>query len=143
MATTRLFLHVFVYFFRLNRGRVNIAVAVNGDAFRRRKFRITDRWRRDVEPDFAVLDAAAADSSFAARVIGILTRSIFGFGIGDVKHVVLIDENPTGPPELFPGAEKFPFLIEDRDAAVAPVGNKEPPLAIEGEHVWSLQLAVP
>ena len=103
---------------------------------------IGDRRRRDIELNFAVLDAAPTDSPLAARVVGILAWRVLGFGVGHVKHVVFVDENPARPSELFPGTEKLSILIEDRDPAVAAVGDEESPLAIEGEHVWPLQFAV-
>ena len=123
-------------------GGIDRAAAVYGDTFRRRKFRIRD-WRRwDIELNLAVFDAAATNSSLAAGIVRILARRIFGFGIRDVKHVVLIDENPAGPSELFPGREKLAVPIEDGDAAVAAVGDEEPALTIEGKHVRALQFTV-
>src|SRR5205823_14896471 len=67
---------------------------------------------------------------------------ILGFGIRDVKHVVLVDENPARPSELFPCGDELAVLVEDHNTAVAAVGDKQPAPAIKGEHMWALQFAV-
>src|SRR5205809_6304733 len=105
--TPNLFLNVFVHLFRLHCGGIDRAAAVYGDTFRRRKFRIRDRRRWDIELNPAVFDAAATTSSLAPGIVRILARRIFGFGIRDVNHIVLIDENPARPSELCPGGEKL------------------------------------
>src|SRR6185369_10375551 len=71
-----------------------------------------------------------------------LSRRIFGFGIRHIQHIVLVDEDAARPPELLPGGEEFPILIENRDAAVAAVRHEQTPLRIEGQHMQTLQLAV-
>src|SRR5580700_908963 len=99
---------------------IDVAVAVGRDAFGRGKLRVANRRRRDVELHLAVLEGADADAALAARIVGVLARRVFGFGIGDVQHVVLVDEDAARPAELVPGAEELAVLVEERDAAVAP-----------------------
>src|SRR5438552_13166816 len=136
------FLNVFVHLFRLDRGGVDRSIAVCRDTFWRRELRIGDGRRRDIKLNFAVLDAASTDSPLATGVVGVLAWRVLGFGVGHVEHVVLVDENPAWPSELFPGAEKLSILIEDRDPAVAAVGDKESPLTVEGKHVRALEFSV-
>src|SRR5262249_42821054 len=74
--------------------------------------------------------------------VRVFARCLFRFGIRDIKHVVLVDEDSARPSELFPRGHKFTVLVEDHDAAVAPIRDKKPALTIKSEHVGSLQFAV-
>src|SRR6185503_16510297 len=98
--------------------------------------------RRNVILDLAGFRAADANAALAARVVGVLARRVLRFRIGDVKDIVPVDENSARPSELFPCGEELSVLIEDRDAAVAAVGNEQPTLRIERQHVRAFQLAI-
>ena len=43
--------------------------------------------------------------------------------VGDVEHVVAVDEDAARPAELLPLREKFSVLVEDPDAAVAAIAE--------------------
>src|SRR6185295_9415593 len=93
----RLFLHVFVHGLRSDLRAVNVAGGVDRDAFRGAgagEIGTAARFRIGDEPgDLAVLDAPPADAALPAVVI---LRDRFGFGVGDVKNVVL-DEDAARP----------------------------------------------
>jgi hypothetical protein len=139
---TRSVLHIFVDGFGLHRRGVDRAVGIDGDTFRRREFRVGHRWRRDVVVDLSRLHAANAHAALAAGIVSVLARRIFGFRIGHVENIILIDPDAARPAKLFPRGEKFAVPIENVDAAVATVGDEEAPLRIEGEHMGALQFAV-
>src|SRR5713226_6211327 len=71
-------LHVFVDRLGLHRGGVDAAVGVGGDTFRRQEFRIGHRRRRDVVVNLSRLRAAYADAAFAAGIVRVLARRVFG-----------------------------------------------------------------
>src|SRR5258708_4141158 len=70
---------------------------------------------RDVADDFAVLQAAPADAALPAIVIA---GDRFGFRIGGVKVVLLIDEDAAGAAELLVFADVDAVLSEDLDAII-------------------------
>src|SRR5258708_26943531 len=138
----RLLPHIFVDGHLRYRGGVDVAVRISGDAFRRRVFRVFHRRRGNIAIDLAGLHAAETDAALAAGIVGVLAGRILGFGIRNVEHVVLVDEDAARPAELLPRAEKFSVLIEERDAAIAAVGDEKPAGAIERQHMRAFQLAI-
>ncbi len=93
VTTRRLLPHIFVDRHLRHRGGVDVAVRMGGDTFRRRVLRVFHRRRRNVAIDLAGLYAAETDAALAAGIVGVLARRILGFGIGDIEHVVLVDED--------------------------------------------------
>src|SRR5260370_685195 len=118
-------LHIFIDRFGLHRRGEDGAVRVGGDTFRRREFRVGHRGRRDVVVNLSRLHAADTHPALAAWIVSILARRVFGFGIGHVESIILIDPDAARPAELFPRSEKFAVLIENVDAAVAAGGDEE------------------
>src|SRR2546426_4026073 len=61
--------------------------------------------------------------------------------VGDIEDVVPVDEYPARPAELLPRFEKFSVLVEDLDAVVPPITNKESAARIHGQRMRRLEVA--
>lgn len=57
---------------------------IDCDTLRRREFGVRHWWRRDVAVDLSRLHATDAHAAFAAGIVRVLARCIFGLGIGRV-----------------------------------------------------------
>ena len=68
-----------------------------------------------------------------------LTRA--RLGVGDVEHVVLVDEDAARPAELRPLVDELAVLVEDLDAVVAAVADEQAALRVERERVRLVELA--
>src|SRR5689334_21613337 len=64
-----------------------------------------------------------------------------GFGVGAVEVIVSIDIDAAGARELCPLFEELAVLIEDLNAIVPAVADKEASLGIKGERVRHFELA--
>src|SRR6516225_9750486 len=107
---------------------VQIALRVGGDAFgrgrtRRRRVRI---WIRDEEPYAAVPRAPDPDPPPAARIESVAVGSVSGFRIGNIKDVVLVDEDSAWSAKLLPLGDKATILVEDLKAIVLAVADEQP-----------------
>src|SRR6185437_4416749 len=90
--------------------------------------------------DRAVLGAADADAAAAARVGG-TAGLVLGLRIGDVEHVVFVDIDRARPTELRPLGDELAVLVENLDAAVRAVGDKDAPLTVQRDAVRHVELA--
>ena len=88
--------------------------------------------------DLAVLGAADADAALPAVVV---LRHRLGFRVGDVDHVVLVDEDAARPAELLPLVDELAVLIEDLDAVVVAIADEEPALRVDRERVRLIEFA--
>src|SRR5690242_538788 len=68
-------------------------------------------------------------------------RHRFGFGIGDIDDVILVDVDSARAAELRPLIEQFAVLVENLDAVVLPVADEQPPLRIHRDRVGNVELA--
>src|SRR5262245_1635098 len=77
-----------------------------------------------------IFSAADPDAPFEAGVpLRIRLR------IAHIDYVVAVNKDSARPTELLPLREKFAFLVEDLDAAVAAVADKHPPCGIDRNSV--------
>src|SRR5690554_4056268 len=121
---------------------VYVAVAVHCDAFTHAAVaahtgRALGHVLGDEEPYVASAGAADSQAFAPARVVVVI-----GFRIDGVQHVVRVDVNATDAAELIPSVQVITFLIKNLDAAVAPVGDKQPTLGVKGHGVRSAHLAI-
>ena len=86
------------------------------------------------EPSFA-LPIGCPSSSRARRVPRL--------GIGDVDRVVFRDRDAARPAELRPLVEKLAVLIEDLDAVVVAIADKEAAARVQGNRVRHVEFAGP
>src|SRR6516162_1817920 len=86
----------------------------------------------------AVADAADPDAALPAVVI---LRHRFGFGIGHVDDVVLVDEDAARPAELIPHIEQGAVLVPDLDAVVLPVALEQAAARIHRQRVRGIDVA--
>ena len=115
----------------------NIAHRVHGKAFGcARALHLNRIW--DAVEDLAGLELADADAAEPAGVRG----DTIGFRVGDVDEAVA-QVDAAWAAELFPLGDEATVLLEDLDAVVAAVGNKEPPLGVHGDIVRGLELGGP
>src|SRR5467141_6097 len=113
--------------------RIDVAVVVHADAFEgARIFGFLDE-----SGNLAVLGAADPDTLLEARV-GLVGR----LRVGDVDHVVLVNEHAARPADLLPLGEELAILIEDLDAAVETVGDEHAAGGIEGDPMRPVELAL-
>src|SRR5262249_60436600 len=68
--------------------------------------------------------ACLADANAALPAVVILGDG-FGFGIGDVDHIVLVDIDAARPAELRPLVDIFSILVEDLDPVVVAIADKQ------------------
>ena len=83
----------------------------------------------------AVFGASDADPAFPAGM-----TSHVRFGVGDVQDVVLVDIEAAGTAELRPLVEKLPILVENLDAVVGAVADKQTSFGIEGQRVGRIEV---
>src|SRR5262249_1646910 len=114
---------------------IDVADIVDADALRCAGLH---RRLRNTGTDLAVLDAANADALLEAR-IGARGR----LGIGDVDHVVLVDENVARPPELLPFGNELAVRLENLNAVVGAVGDVDASHRIESDTVRRVEFARP
>jgi hypothetical protein len=124
-----LFFDVFYQLSRTDFPTVHVALRIHRHALRCTGSLHFKRVRNAVQ-DLAVFNASDPDPSLPARVWG---HSV-GFGVGHIDHVVP-DVDAAWATELLLLSEILPVLIEDLDAHVSPVGNKESSLGIHGKVV--------
>src|ERR1700676_36757 len=86
----------------------------------------------------AVEGASDADAPLPC---GVIESDRARLRIGDVKHIVLIDEDSAGPAELPPFRDEFALLIEDLDAIVAAVGDEQAAFGIERQGMGNVDLS--
>ncbi len=86
----------------------------------------------------AVSDPADANAALPAVVVA---RHRFGFGVGHIDHVVLVDVDAARPAELRPLFDERAVLIEDLDPVVVAVADEQPALRIQRERVRLIELA--
>src|SRR5260370_9855166 len=79
-----------------------------------------------------VFGAPDANAAAAAGVVAVPLLAFSGFGIADVQHIVLFDEDPARPAELLPLGDETAVLFEDLDAVVLAVSHVKPSPGIEG-----------
>src|SRR5688572_5423693 len=89
-------------------------------------------------PHVAGLGVADAKALPPARVV-VLVR----LRVDRVQDVVAVDVEPADAAELVPGEEMFSFLVEDLDAAIAAIGDEQPPLRVHGQRMRTAEFAVP
>src|SRR5580704_8282212 len=118
-------------------GAEDVAGGIGGDAFAAR-FVGVGVGARDEVFDRAVLGAADADAAATAGVGG--AAGILGLRVGDVDHIVLVDERRARPAELLPFGEELAVRVEDLDAGVDPIGDKDPALGVERDAVRLVEL---
>src|SRR5689334_964810 len=121
-------------------GAVDVALGVRGHAFRcAGAGRLVDRVR-DERRHLAGLGAADADAALPAVVI---LRNGLRFGIRDIDHVVLVDEDAARAAELRPLGDELAVLVEYLDAVVRAVPDEQPALGIHRDRVRAIELARP
>src|SRR5580700_7842935 len=81
-----------------------------------------------------------ADANAPLPAVVILGNG-FGFRIGDVDDVVLVDIDAAGTTELRPLVDVFAVLVEDLDAVVVAVPDEQASARIHGERVRGVELA--
>src|SRR6516162_186949 len=116
---------------------IDIAGGVGRDSFRRCGGRtwVTAPGICNEGGRLAVADASDADATSEARV-----SRIIRFGIGNIKNVISIDEQPTRAAKLLPFLDKFPVLIEYLDSAVGAVGHEQSASRIHCERMGNVEL---
>jgi hypothetical protein len=129
---------LFDVFYQLSRAdfsAIYVALRIHRYTFRCTGSFHFERVRNTVQ-DLAVFDAADPDSSFPSRM---WSHSV-GFGVGDIDHFVP-NVDTARATELLPFAKVLSILVENLDAHVAPVGNKEPSLRIHCQIVRSAEFS--
>src|SRR5215471_19657010 len=119
---------------RLVRGEaaVDVAFGIGRDAFRHLlRARVADEGGH-----LAVLDAADADA-LPEGLVELFAR----LRVGDIDHVILVDEHAARAAELLPLGDELAVLVEDLQAVVLAVGDEESACLIHGEAVRRLELA--
>ena len=126
----------------LDLGAVNRALSVGPDAFAAAgaaAFGIGIGVGNEIR-HHAVLQAADADAALPAGIVAIAFL-VLGFGVGDVQHVIAVDHDAAGPPELGELAQQFAILGEDLDAVVVAVADIEMAFGIHRQAVRHAELA--
>src|SRR6266566_1996192 len=119
-------------------GAIDNAILVGSDAFgRTRGGGLRNRIRDEIfhRSIFGRSDAYAASPAI------VVLRHRFRFRIRDIDRVVGVDPDAAGPAELCPGIEEFAVLIENLDAIIVAVADKQPAARIHGERMWGIELA--
>src|SRR5262249_41583210 len=86
------------------------------------------RNERDDLAVLAVLDVAHPDAALPAVVV---LRHGFGFGVGDVDGVLLVDVDAARPAVLRPLLDERAVLIEDLDAVVVAIADEQAAARVE------------
>src|SRR6185312_5470684 len=108
-------LHIFDQILRPDFGAIDVSGRVDRHAFGGAGVgSLLDRVGDETD-DLAVLQAAPADAALPAIVIA---RNRLGFGIGDIKHVILGQPDAAGPAELVHLLDEIAVQVEDLDAVV-------------------------
>ena len=66
---------------------------------------------------------------------------VVGFGVCHVDLPVIVEGDSAGAPELGPGGHVISLLVEDLDAAVAPISHEDPPARVDIDGVERTELA--
>src|SRR5882757_8547506 len=119
-------------------GPENIARGVHRDAFGGAGGGCLFRRVRNEGGHDGIADAADPDAALPSVMV---LRHRFRFGIGDIDGVVLVDEDAARPAELRPLVDEVAVLVEDLDAVVAAVAEKQPSLRIHRERMRTVHLA--
>src|SRR5262245_58302820 len=109
---------------------VNVAHGVRRDAFRYGLFVRLRSNSGNQGLHRPVFSAADPNAPFEARIaLRIRLR------IAHIDYVVTVNKDSARPAELLPLREKFAFLVEDLDAAVAAVADEHTPCGIDRNSV--------
>src|SRR6266702_2248012 len=122
-------LHVLYQLPRADFAAVDVAFRIDGHSLRRARPLHFERVGNTVQ-DVAVFEASDPDASLPSRV----RCNPVGFGVGHIDHVVA-QGHAARATELLPFRDERAVLVEDLDAHVSTVGDKEPPLRIHGDVV--------
>src|SRR5687768_18360641 len=91
------------------------------------------------EPGHLAVSRAADPDPPLPRPVGGIDRA--GLGIGDVDHVIPVDEDPAGPAELLPFGQQVSLLVHDQYPVVAAVANEQASPGIHGQCVGLVHTA--
>src|SRR3954464_10523108 len=135
---SRQFLMYFIRRFGPTSAPIDISLRIRRDALgRARAGRPLHRIRNEPCHD-AVADSSNSDAALPTVVVlGYRLR----FRIGDIDHVLLVDEDTAWAAELEPLIDVVSILVENLDAIVLPVADEEPPARIHRRRVRNIELA--
>src|SRR5215470_5593673 len=123
---------------RTDLGAKDVAHGIGGDAFGGAGAgRLFDRIGNECRHGSS-LGAANPNAALPAVVI---SRDRLGFGIRDIDHVALVDEDAARPAELGPLVDELAILIENLDAVVAAVANEQAALRVHRDRVRPVKFA--
>src|SRR5690606_13128495 len=121
---------------------VDIAVLVDGDAFPNGAVASHDRGTLGNMLGNEIVDFTGAGTSHTQPLAPARVVVLIGFRVDGIEHVVVIDEHAADTAELIPGIQVVAFLVEDLDAAVATIRNKQTALGVHRQCVRRTHLAV-
>src|SRR5262245_9103653 len=87
------------------------------------------------------LAGARAPNADAAPPSGIAVAHRFRFRVCDLEYVVAVDVDAARPAELLPLGDVAAVLVENLDAVVVAVADKQPPLRIHRQRMGDIELA--
>src|SRR6185503_8986711 len=100
--------------------------------------RIRHRMRWNEDGDLPILQAADADASLPAWM-----HALGGFGVRGVNHIARVDGQPARAPKLGIRGDELPFLGQNLDAMVVPIGHHETTLRVELDGVRRSEFSRP
>src|SRR5579883_321774 len=136
----RSLLDVFLYILGTDLGAIDIPFGVRGDALGIARDGRAIGGVGDERGHGAIARAADANAALPSRVMAV-TFLIGGFGVGHVDHVVAVDVDSAGARELLPFGEKSAVLVENLNAVIGAVADKEAAARIERKGVGHFELA--
>src|SRR5262245_13758758 len=86
--------------------------------------------------DSSVAGFSNPDASFPTWVV-LRPR----LGVSHIDNVVLVDEDPAGPPKLLPLCDESSILIENLDTVIGAITHEDPSLGVHGDSVRGIKLA--
>src|SRR5260370_32275370 len=63
--------------------------------------------------------------------------------MGQVQHIVPVNEDPARPAELLPLGDKTAVLVEDLDAVILPVAHEKASLGVERQSMRAVEFPAP
>src|SRR3954453_3474233 len=117
---------------------INVSLRIRGDALgRARAGRPLHRIRNEPCHD-AVADSSNSDAALPTVVV---LGYRFRFRIGDIDHVLLVDEDTAWAAELEPLVDVVSVLVENLDAVVLTIANEEASARIHRQRVRDIEFA--
>src|SRR5262245_43226412 len=129
-------LHVFGQSSYCNLRAIHVTGGIHSHAFSCSSLGTCRLMTGNKEADFAVLRASNPHAFLPTRMAGGA-----GFRVDRIQRVVFVDVNPADAAELLPLRQKFSILVEDLEAHIPAIGNKQAPSRIERESMWCAEFA--